>query len=92
LCGGITGLSRIKSKKWYLICTITFFLVYAVGGLILTLAVAGDSEFDAMLWLYVNFEKIPLPWLATTLCALFAVGAWVGSVLYVLKVEKPKAY
>jgi hypothetical protein len=91
-CGAVTGICRIENKKHYLITMIAFLLIYALGCFVMTIAVAGDSEFTAMLWFYENFEKMPLPWLATTLCAVFAVGAWVWAVLYVLKVEKPKAF
>jgi hypothetical protein len=63
-----------------------------MGGFGLCMLVARDSQYQMMLWLYANFEKLPLPWLATALCGLFAVCACVCSVLYVLRIEKPKAF
>jgi hypothetical protein len=91
-CGGISGIARIQNEKHYLIGMLAFILIYAIGGFFLGLAVAQDSEYSVMLWLYVNFENFPLPWLATALCGLFAVGACVCSALYVLRIEKPKAF
>jgi hypothetical protein len=91
-CGAVTGICRIENKKHYLITMIAFLLIYAAGCLTMTITVAWNSRFTVTLWFYQNFEKLPLPWLATTLCALFAVAAWVWAVLFVLKVEKPKAF
>lgn len=91
-CSGITGLSRIQNKKYNLILMLAFILIYVIGGVCLTLAVAGGSEYTMLLWFYENFDKLPMPWLATSLCGLFAVGACVGSVLYILRIEKPKAF
>jgi hypothetical protein len=91
-CGSITGIMRIENKKHYLIWVLAFILIYVLGGLGLTYAVARESKFTALLWFYSNFENLPLPWLATSLCAVFAIAAWVGSYLYILRIEKPKAY
>jgi hypothetical protein len=92
VCGGVTGIARIKNNLYFLLGMIGFILLYTVGGLILAICAAGNNEFNALFWLYENYENLPLPWLATTLCALFAVAAWVGSVVYVLKIEKPKSF
>ncbi|MGN0813275.1 MAG: hypothetical protein ACI4MQ_07195 [Candidatus Coproplasma sp.] len=89
----LSAIVRLEKTKHFLIAVASFIAVYIGGSVLLAnLVQTGASGFVLRAKIYELFETLPLPWLAVVLCAVLAVGAAVGSVLFVISKEKPKEF
>lgn len=89
----LSAIARIEKTKHFIIVIVSLIVVYFSGSVLLAnLVQTGASGVVLRAKIYELFETLPLPWLAVVLCAVLAVGAAVGSVLFVINKEKPKAF
>lgn len=89
----LSAIVRLEKTKHFNIAIVSFEAVYFGGNVLLAnLVQTGASGVVLRAKIYELFETLPLPWLAVVLCAVLAVGAAVGSVLFVISKEKPKEF
>lgn len=89
----LSAIARIEKTKNFIVAVASYIAVYLGGSILLSnLVQTGEEGIVFRSAYYELFETLPLPWLAVVLCAVIAVGAAVGSVLFVINKEKPKEF
>ncbi|MGN0824501.1 MAG: hypothetical protein ACI4MB_05475 [Candidatus Coproplasma sp.] len=89
----LSAIARLEKTKHFIIAIVSFIAVYFGGSMLLAnLVQTGVEGIVYNSKFYELFETLPLTWLAVVLCAILAVGAAIGSVLFVINKEKPKAF
>jgi hypothetical protein len=88
----VSVVARMERKKSFLISFAVLVVMHFAGAFVLSGLVDRANGFALSSNIYPYFDTLPSPTLAVILCAVLAVIAFIASVLFIVRQEKPKAF